>query len=61
MHNRTAKISDVAAAICLVKALETDKVGSKMKEKTAVMSCDLFIPRKSVRKKYSLEALSIKV
>jgi hypothetical protein len=26
-----------------------------------VMSCDLFIPRKSVRKKYSLEALSIKV
>jgi hypothetical protein len=32
-----------------------------MNENTEVMSCDLFVPRKSVRKKYSLDALSINV
>ena len=54
-------ISEVEAAICFVNALEMAIVGSKIYENTATMSCDLLVPRKSVRKKYSLDALSINV
>jgi len=45
----------------LVKVCERESVGSKMEVNTEAMSCDLLVPRKSVRKKYSLQALSIKV
>ena len=38
-----------------------DIVGSKMNENTDMISWDLFVPRKSVRKKYSLDALSMSV
>ena len=54
-------MSEVVVAICRVKELAMTNVGSKMNENTDVMSWDLFVPRKSVRKKYSVDALSISV
>ena len=54
-------VSDVPLMICLLNEFEISKVGSKMNEKTVVMSCDLLVPRKSVRKMYSLDALSTNV
>ena len=45
----------------LVNCCERVRVASKIEVNTAAMSFDFEVPRKSVRKKYSLQALSINV
>jgi len=54
-------MSEAEVQMCFVKEEDMERVGSKMKLNTEVMSWDFLVPRKSVRKKYSLDALSINV
>jgi hypothetical protein len=54
-------MSVVERSMCLVNSDEIWRVCSKMVVNTAFTSCDFLVPRKSVKKKYSLEALSISV
>jgi len=54
-------MSVVLEVMCFVNWVDRRIVGSNIALKRVVMSWDLWVPRKSVRKKYSLEALSMSV
>jgi len=61
MQSNILYTSVVQVTRCFVTEVESERVGSKMVVNRVIMSCDLVWPRKSVRKKYSEEALSMSV